>query len=50
MSTAEFGKKWGSFHNEKKIKVVSNSVKKVPDFMNLMSTQFNFHAIEIIGE
>lgn len=49
MSTSEFGKKWGSFHNEKKTKIVINSIKNPSDFMQMMSTQMNFHAIEIIG-
>ena len=50
ISTAEFGKRWGSFHNEKKIKLSISSVKKPSEFMNLMSAQLNFHPIEIIGE
>ena len=48
LTTPEFGKKWGSSSNEKKLKMATTNIQKPSDFMELMSNQFNFHPIEII--
>ena len=48
-TTQEFGKKWGSFSYEKKLKLQC-SIKKPSEFMDLVKKRFNFHPIEIIGE
>ena len=50
LTTPEFGKKWGSSSNEKKLKMATTNIQKPSDFMELMSNQFNFHPIEIISK
>ena len=48
ITTAEFGKKWGSFTHEKKLKLKS-SIKKPAEFMTSMKEKLNFNPVEIIG-
>ena len=49
--TQEFGKTWGTFTYEKKLKLPSpSSVKSPAQFMEVMKTKFNFHPVEIIGK
>lgn len=49
ISEKEFGQKWKAFHSEKKLKILSHSLKSTSDFMNMVSTQFNFYPVKIIG-
>ncbi len=49
ITTAEFGKKWGSFTHEKKLKLPQSSIKKPAEFMATMKEKLNFNPVEIIG-
>ena len=50
MDTDSFGKKWGSFKNEKRHKKVTSHVKTPEMYAELVKTKLNFHPIQIIGK
>ena len=50
IDTDSFGKKWGSFKNEKRHKKVTSNVKTPEMYTELVKTRLNFHPIQIIGE
>lgn len=47
--TPQFAEKWGSFSNEKRLSLKSESVRTPDDLMKIVESQFNFHKIQIIG-
>ena len=50
ITTADFGKKWGTLAYEKKLKLSSStSITVAQHFMDTMSSKFNFYPVEIIG-
>lgn len=50
MDTDSFGKKWGSFKNEKRHKKITSNVKTPEMYTELVKTKLNFHPIQIIGK
>lgn len=48
VSTADFGKKWGTLAYEKKLKL-SVSITATQHFMDAMTSKFNLFPVEIIG-
>ena len=50
MDTDSFGKKWGSFKNEKRHKKIISHVKTPEMYTELVRTKLNFHPIQIIGK
>jgi len=49
IDTDSFGKKWGSFKNEKRHKKISSHIKTPEMYMEAVKTKLNFHPIQIIG-
>lgn len=49
ITTAVFGKKWGTLTCEKKVKIPS-SLKTPAEFMERVKSKLNFHPVEVIGE
>jgi len=49
IDTDSFGKKWGSFKNEKRHKKISSHVKTPEMYMDIVKTKLNLHPIQIIG-
>jgi len=49
IDTDLFGKKWGSFKNEKRHKKISSHVKTPEMYMEVIKTKLNLHPIQIIG-
>ena len=50
MDTDSFGKKWGSFKNEKRHKKITSHVKTPEMYTELVKTKLNCHPIQIIGK
>ncbi|XP_065884904.1 uncharacterized protein [Dysidea avara] len=50
IDTDSFGKKWGSFKNEKRHKKVSSHIKTPEMYMEVVKTKLNLHPIQIIGK